>query len=344
MSEEANGLSEQPATSTEPAATSEQQAPQDAESRIAGATFEDLDAALYGDTSDAPEPVKQPAPEETPPEAAADEAPASEQQPEPEPEASPAPQPSGKTFDRLSVRALTPDQRKETADAMDLVRSGKAVDLLDALTQLRGVQPQSQQPAPSEQAPEPTPEAKPSSLSDLEQRLVDLRGKRDEADDAFERQEVRRLTVEIEDLTLQIAEARAEAKTNQRLQQQEHASYEVQVDAAFDAMEAKYPEATDENSTFFRLLNDKVAAAEARKDPALKDPNFIGVFADEIAGILKGAPKAPPPAKPQAAPKAPVGTVVAPGHTQATRFTESQALHAINNASFEDLDAALYPG
>jgi hypothetical protein len=345
MSEAIQGQSEQPAASTQPAPGSEQQPAQETPIRIETATMEELESALYPDVvPDAPEPAEQPAPEAAPePEQEPEAEPDGEQQPGEAQAPVPAGNSSGRIKRRLSVSNLPPDQQTETAQALEMVREGKAADLLDALTQIRGIQPQAQQPAATDQPPaQAEPEAKPPTLTDLEQRLTDLREQRDVADEAFDKPEFRRLTAEIEDLGIQIAEARAEAKANQRLQQQESASYETKVDAAFDAMEERYPEAADENSTFYRLLADKVAAAEARKDPALRDPNFISVFADEIAGILQGAPKAPPPAKPQAAPKGPVGTGVAPGHTQPTRFTESQKLHAIKTASFEDLDAALY--
>jgi hypothetical protein len=190
----------------------------------------------------------------------------------------------------------------------------------------------------------------PASLAQLQERLADLRAQRKEAAANFETDEQIRLTEEIEDT--QIAMLRAEqAETVTRANV---ADYQGQYHAAVDAMEEKYSAYLDDDSSpFAEMLDDKIEAARARKDPRLADPRHIIAFADELAAKLgigaqppaataaptaprKPAPIPPPPAR------APIGSGVSPAGASKPQLTGRQAEAMLDKVSQEMLAAALW--
>lgn len=263
---------------------------------------------------------------------------------EEEPQAGPtaASKPPG----RVSQRFLPAEQQLENAEALALIRDGKATDMLDALQSIRALKGQpattpaaQAPPAATPDAPEPQDQTAPASatLAQLEATLADLREQREQAEADYEDPKAKaRIQSQIEDTIRQIAKADIDAE---RQKVQAH-SYNAEYQSAVDVLEAQFPESLDEDSQFYHLLDDKVTAARARNDAALRDPKFILQFAAEVQALL--APK--PPGKPASAPpKAarPTGAAVAPGHSQAPRPTQDQIKAAIDNADPDDLLAAL---
>jgi hypothetical protein len=325
-------LSEQPEIESTATVTPESEQPQNA------ATINDLseEQLLELATGDFPEPTVANEPPPT-------------QSAQPDGEQTPAANGNEKIKGRISQRFLPPDQQLENAQAYELVRSKQATDLLDALQQIRGIAklPAASQPPDAEATPEapaaqepPAASQPPASntVTELEEQLHSLREQREEAEANYEDpREKARIQNQIEDTIRKIARAEAEAER----QQAAAGSYSADYDAAVDELEASYPDALDENSTFYGLLDDKIVAAQARKDPALQDPRFILKFAAEIHDLI--APKVP--GKPAPAPtvkaQRPTGAAVAPGHSQAPRPSADQIKAAIDAASPETLLAAL---
>jgi hypothetical protein len=262
---------------------------------------------------------------------------------EEEPQAEPA---ASKPPGRVSQRFLPAEQQLENAEALALIREGKATDMLDALQSIRGLKGQPSTtpaaealPAATPDAPEPKDQTAPASaaLAELEATLEILREQREQAEADYEDPKVKaRIQSQIEDTIRQIAKADIDAE-RQRVQAN---SYNAEYQSAVDVLEAQFPESLDEDSQFYNLLDDKVTAARARNDAALHDPKFILKFAEEIQALLAPKTQGKPASAPPKATR-PTGAAVAPGHSQAPRPTQDQIKAAIDNADPDDLLAAL---
>lgn len=246
---------------------------------------------------------------------------------------------------RASHRFLPEEEQREHLQALDLVREKKAKDLPDAYRQLRG-EPESTiapPPAAGEESatavPSPQATTQPGPLKDLQDRLTDLREQRKQAKMNFEPEEEDRLTNEIEDTLVSLQEARTQAA----LQQQQDATYDEQYQAALNELDAQYPDARDDTSTFSELLDALVIKARVDKDPILKNPRYVLEIAERLATTL--APKPPTPGTPPTGPttraQRPTGSAVAPGHVSAPRYTQDQEKAIIDASSPEALLAAL---
>ena len=64
------------------------------------------------------------------------------------------------------------------------------------------------------------------------------------------------------------------------------AAYEAAYEKAIAAMEAKYPDLLDDDSLFYKMLNDKCVIAHLKNDHTLTDPNYVAKLADQIAADL----------------------------------------------------------
>tara|TARA_B110000495_G_scaffold198185_2_gene209581 strand:- start:1558 stop:2580 length:1023 start_codon:yes stop_codon:yes gene_type:complete len=299
---------------------------------------EDLGRALFdGDSKGIPAPETK---EEVIP---AGEKPATQPNPETEGEVA-----TRKSPRRISVGGFSEEAKQEAAEAADLVRQGKATDLYDAISQIRGIE---QTPAvdPDPNA-EPEPEVEPETDAEpeptLQEKLAKLREDYDEADDNFDKVGARQIRAEIEDTLLAIGRSERVAEAEERTTKKNVQTYEEAADASFDRAATDYPDLNDDNSKLTRYLDQAIDAAQVKNDPALKDPNIIQKFADEIAsdlGIAKSTSKAP--SRPAPAPTRqvkPVGSALAPGHSSPEVLTQAQSQSAIENASAEDLEAALF--
>lgn len=280
-------------------------------------------------------------------EPAAQEPPAGEQ-PQDDPPADPEagtptdPSPTGKAPQRLSVRSLPVDEQVRLASALDLVRRGDAPNMLEALRQVSG-EPSAPAAAsdatPAEVTETNTPvQQSPSSTQEIQTRIKDLRAQRRDAKANYDTDKEIELTEAIEDAQFELLKAEQSAAQQQVAQR----SYQEQYQTSVDAMEAKYPEANDESSAFYRVLDDRVAAAVLRQDPALNDPNYIIKFADEVAADLGMKKQAATPPTAPARPSRPAGSTLAPGHGSQPRPNPDQVRELIKTVPIEVLQQVAF--
>ena len=291
-----------------------------------------------------------PVPPTRQPESAAQEPPAGEQPPvvPTEPDADPAP--AAKPKDRLSVRALPDDKRSQIAALISKLSSGETDDLVSAALAVLGreaaapAQTPDRQPAtadaPDEPAavprqPEPAVTPEVAAITDRIQALCEQRR---QAVAEYDRPEELRLTEEIEVARMDQFRAEQSAATRQSTAR----NYQREFATAVEAVEARYPELDDAASAFSRILDDKVAAAKARRDAALADPNYIVAFADEVAEMLGQRAAAAPIQRPPARPSRPVGSSLAPGHGGGQRLTREDVNRLVQSAPIADLRAAIF--
>lgn len=243
---------------------------------------------------------------------------------------------------RLSVRALPENQQAQLAAAIDLVRKGEHPNIASAILSLSGVVAGEvatsnvqaiDLPQPAPPAATPAPE-----VAEVQERLATLREQRKAAKLNYNVEEEIQLTEDIEAASIELFRAEQSAATRQVATR----NYQSDFSAAVESVETKYPDSLDESTAFSRILDDKVAAARSRNDPALADPNYIIGFADEVAAMLgqAQAPAAMP--RPPARASRPVGSSLAPGHGASPRLTLQDARNLVQTASIEDLKAALY--
>jgi hypothetical protein len=239
---------------------------------------------------------------------------------------------------RISVRSLPADEQKQLAVAVEMVRVGDATTVYEALQQLAGTPPEIPASTSDEIAPEPItpPLQTPAAVAELEAKIADLRAQRKAANADFDTVAASELTDQIEDAIADLGTAKAHAV----VEKQALGAWQQQYLSAVDVMEEKYPDATDETTPFYQLLDDKVTAAEARKDPALNDPNYILKFAEQVATVLRQS--SPRPMSPPSKPRVPVGASVAPGHSAVDRQTPDQIRELIKTASLEEIGAVIF--
>lgn len=334
--------SEQLAPDTTAEIASEQQHFGEPASRLEGFSSDQLMAALEAAESGEP-PVAV-----TPAAPAASHAPAAPadgegQQPGDAPPAEgDGPQTLTKPKGRLSVRALPPEQQTQLAQALDLVRTGEAADIVTALSKVTGRTPAAPvadpTATPAEGNPASPAESTPASnqVAEIQSQIARLREERREAKANFDGDAETTLTEQIEDLQLQLLRAEQAAA----VAAVENRSYQETYQAAVEAVESRYPALRDAESTFSQLLDDRVAAMQARGDQDLADPRFIERVADDLAaklGIQKGAA---PPAPPARAAR-PVGSF-APGHQSDARLSPEAARELIRNVPIEVLQDLVF--
>lgn len=313
----------------------------DTATQLEAASNEQLREALFGDQPEkgapaTPEPKAEP---ETKPEPESEKPdPDKEQEEQEEPE--PKPKKSDK-LRRVSLSALKDEaQKQEVADAMEMVRKGEAEDLFEAMGKIRGVE---KQPKAEPEAPEQDAEATPQETPTLEEQREELERQLDEAQDNFETEEIKRLNREIRNIDREITREELRGELEQRDLKKNQQTFAERFEANTDALEEKYPDLAEEDSYFTLLLDKKVEEAQKAKDPALQDPDFINVFAEEIAVQIKAQAKAPSkPTPPPARPKKPVGSNLAPGHSAPVNMTRDQGEYAVKHADLETLGTALF--
>lgn len=261
--------------------------------------------------------------------------------------------PGTKAPGRLSVRALPAEQQLETADALAMVRAGDAVDLLDALQQMRGTrqtQPAAETPAGQPQAKQDDPAPPPQDVAAIDQEIADLRAQRDDAIARYEDDERNALTLKIEDAIIRRNDAKMEAAFRAQQEAVTKQSFDALYDSAVSELEAAFPDVLNEDAAFTKILGDRMDAARARKAPELSDPRYILKLAEDTAdllGITKATATTPtPPAKtsvppPPPPPRRATGAAVTPAHPAANRPSQDEVQARIANATPEELLAAL---
>jgi len=262
-------------------------------------------------------------------------------------------QPAGtKPKGRLSVRALPEDDQATLATAIDMVRKGESKGIAEAILKLTGrpATPEGETPVAAipiqegqdgieQHQAEAQEEAPSQGVAEIRARIEALREQRRQGALDYLPPDVQiRITEEIEAASIELLRAEMAEKAAKQSAQ----SYQADFVSAVEAVESKYPDSTDDTSPFSRILDDKVAAAKARRDPSLADPNFIIAFADEVAEML-GQREAPKQfQQPPARASRPVGTSLAPGAATAKRMTLQDARALVATAPIEDVRAALF--
>jgi len=244
---------------------------------------------------------------------------------------------------RLSVLSLPVDQRNQLADALNLVRSGKAATIQDALRQVAGEPAESVQGDPSATGEAPTQPKNAEAVThpdvaEVQTRIRDLRDQRRQALADYDTENVALLTDQIEDAQAELLRAERAAEQRQAAQH----SYQEKFNSVVDAVEAKYPQATDDTSAFYRILDDRVAAAHARGDKALANPNYLMEFADQVAADLGISKQTAKPPTPPARPSRPAGSSLAPGHAHEPRPTTDQVRQMIRSVPIDVLKQAVF--
>lgn len=252
---------------------------------------------------------------------------------------------------RVSLRALPPEQQLETAQALEMVRNGQANDLPEAFALLRAERGEegAEHQQKDEEKPQEKPEQQTSEVAGIEAEIRELRAQRTEAKKEFDSDLESELTEKIEDALGKLADAKIQAafETRQRAEMQQ--SFDQQYQSAVVELESKYPDVLDENSTMSRWIEDKLTAAEARNAPELSDPRFILRIADEVAQVLGAKPAGEPAEKkptakipdPPTPPRRGTAADVAPDHSSRARTTDEQARAMIEDADPDTLLQAL---
>ena len=236
---------------------------------------------------------------------------------------------------RLRLSSLTPEQQAETAEAYALVRDGKATDLVEAFSQLRGTNTTPNADASNADQSQQSNSTANDPVSELETQLSELRAERRKARELFEDDRESELTEQIENLTRRIAKEELKAEFALQQREQHTNDFEAQYQSAVTELEHNFPDVLDDNSQFTELLSSKMDAARYRNDPGLADPRFILQMADQVSALLN-KPSGRTPTAPPNAPRA-TGGNVAPAHNPVPRPSEDQMRMAIENASPEEL-------
>lgn len=327
-----NAAGEQPAVTQDQAPAGEQLANRTVENasspleNLSGAELlAALEAAEYGlestEIPDETEREEEQAPEDAPPVAETETAPAAESETTTE----------NKPLRRLPLGGIEEATRNEFAEAANLIREGKAKDLSEAVAILRGTPLETQPPADTNRTEAPPTAQTSKSVADIQQQIAELREQRDQADDEFDKPTVRKLTNEIEDLQVSLVRAELAERENRALAK----SWDDQHNAACDEVEAKFNDFAKTEPRFYQLLEDRRVAMESRNDPALNDPKFIIAEAEKIAAIL-GWDKPVTPA-PKAKAVIPNGKDIAPAHQSAARISRTEAQSMIQTMPIDQL-------
>lgn len=252
------------------------------------------------------------------------------------------------TLERISLRALHPDDRVLVAKAKDLVREGKAPRLADAIAMLTqqsagtpepAPQPESATEEPRSQAPAPAPAQAPvesdSEVARITSQLADLRALRKTAVEEFDRPQELELTAQIEDALAALAEAKSQAI----IRSQQATVQEQAINAVIEDIYVAHPESEDPKSFFSYRLTQEVEAYEQAHGPIGRHPAQLRALADKVAREIAPpkqdarATPAPPPPRQNARP---LGSS-APGSQSAVRPSPEQLQRLIETADDETI-------
>lgn len=241
---------------------------------------------------------------------------------------------------RISVRGMNENTQRQFAEAAELVRTGQAADLAEAIGKLTAGTPAA--PAATSVTPETAPAAPATAAPEvaaIATKIEELCEERLQAKMDYDTAKEDALTRQIESARIDLlrAEQSATARTA------EVQSYQQQYDKAIDQLETDYPEAADETSQFYQDLSDKVDAAKFRNDPILADPKFILRMAADLKAKSKssGPAAAQPqaratPAAPPARASRPVGSALAPAQASGHSMSPEEVSNLVHTIPYED--------
>lgn len=202
----------------------------------------------------------------------------------PAPKVAPAPatdEPTAqKAVDRISIKALPPEDRSRALAAMDAVRAGK--DPKQAFAEAFGITGESA-PSQSEDAPEtpqsaPIEVAPPPEVAEIQSKIDALVAKRDQA-----RAEFSPTAEEDSDAIMELRIDLRDAKRQAEQSQRESATLEAQVNESHSRAFEKYADlATDPDSGFQDYADVEIILAERKNDPILTRPDWPEHIADRV--------------------------------------------------------------
>jgi hypothetical protein len=242
---------------------------------------------------------------------------------------------------RISLKALKPEDRARTVQALDLIRGGYAP--ADAFAEVFGISSLPPAVAAAVSEAEPAAEAQDSSfpqVAELENHLNYLQQQYQQAKESYD-PAATDILEQMQDVKLDLREARREEAAAS------HAWTSEQSESHARAMESFGGLITDEGSGFLPLCDDEILLAEAKNDPILNQPDWpekIGrrvmdkffsggaAHSPNSAGGLSWAP--PAPRNSLRLPGSPVG----PGFSAGSLSPET-ALAEIDKLTPEQQDA-----
>jgi hypothetical protein len=252
---------------------------------------------------------------------------------------------------RVSIKALKPEDRARTVQALDLIRAGKTP--ADAFAEVFGISPQAQTMAPeahdlAQVAAEdfygaPVVSAALGAapqVSDLEQHLAALQQQYQEAKAAYD-PTATDILEQMTDVKMDLRDARREAAAvGQQWQGTQAESHTRAMDTFAELI-------ADPTSSFVPLCDDEILLAEAKNDPILYHPDwpekigrrvmdkFFNGHAAQSPGPTRGASLVPP--APRHALRLP-GSPVGPGFS-AGSLSPQTAMAEIDRLTPEQQDA-----
>lgn len=267
-------------------------------------------------------------------------------QPQEEPRGGPGEETSAFAPARVSIKALKPEDRARTVQALDLIRAGKAP--ADAFAEVFGSPGQaqagdifSQDEAPVFDEAQTHMAAPP--VAELEEHLALLQHQYKQAKESYD-PAATDLLEQMTDLKLDLREARREAAVvNGHWQDRQAESHTRVMDQFSDLI-------TDEDAGFVSYCDDEILLAEAKNDPILNHPDwpekigrrvidkFFKGHAANSPGHAKGTSLIPPvPRHPVRLPGSPVG----PGFS-AGALSPQTAMAEIDKLTPEQQDAFIH--
>ncbi len=250
---------------------------------------------------------------------------------------------------RVSIKALKPEDRARTVQALDLIRAGKTP--ADAFAEVFGISPQAQVPETHDLAQVTaadfygTPDASAQlgtapQVTDLEQHLAALQQQYQEAKEAYD-PTATDILEQMTDVKMDLRDARREANAvGQHWQGTQAESHTRAMDSFAELI-------SDPSSSFVPYCDDELLLAEAKNDPILFHPDwpekigrrvidkFFNGHAAQSPTPARGASLVPP--APRHALRLP-GSPVGPGFS-AGSLSPQTAMAEIDRLTPEQQDA-----
>lgn len=251
---------------------------------------------------------------------------------------------------RVSIKALKPEDRARTVQALDLIRAGKAP--ADAFAEAFGITGQAQAAEGYAQEYGPFAEAAPEysqtreaapQVADLERHLSLLQQQYKQAKESYD-PVATDIMEQMTEVKMDLRDARREASVvNNHWQGQQSESHTRMMDQFSDLI-------TDEDTGFVSYCDDEILLAEAKNDPILNHPDwpekigrrvidkFFKGHAANSPGHAKGTSLIPPaPRHSMRLPGSPVG----PGFS-AGALSPQTAMAEIDKLTPEQQDAFIH--
>lgn len=221
---------------------------------------------------------------------------------------------------RMNIGGLPEEDVNVMFQARDMVSTGKAKSVADAILELTGSKPQPAQPADKDGdtppvSPAATENEVPTSAAAIKAKIEDLKRQREEARTVlFDFQQADNLSDQIAQSLLDLRDAEREGQQSQTAQ----ADWNKEQLEHINEVTRANPDLQDEGSELFQEFSAQRAIAETQNDPVFSRPDWSRVLLERAQNRLArltgqaapAAPKSPdiqtiPPARQQPAPSKP---------------------------------------